>query len=69
MIGNLHGRSATHPPHDSDVVFGSMTSALRPMPSSISAAPIATCTTLLVATIVMARPLRLTSATPDDRKH
>ena len=32
-----------------------MTSALRPIPSS--AAPIATCTTLLVATIVMARPL------------
>jgi hypothetical protein len=56
MIGNLHGRSATHPPHDSDVVFGSMTSALRPIPSSISAAPVATCTTL-GATIVMGAAL------------
>ena len=44
---------------------GSITSALMPASSSILAAPSATRTMLLVATIVMSLPARLTSATPN----
>src|SRR5256884_26763 len=47
------------------VVRGSITSALTPIFSSNSAAPSATCTMLLVATIVMSSPSRFTSATPN----
>src|SRR5256884_2983402 len=46
------------------VVRGSTTSALIPAFPSISAAPSATCTMLLVATIVISSPSRFTSATP-----
>ena len=47
------------------VVRGSMTSALMPISSSIAAAPSATPTMLLVATMVRSVPARLTSATPN----
>ena len=46
------------------VVRGSTTSVLMPSGDSISAARSATCTMLLVATIVTSRPSRFTSATP-----
>ena len=43
---------------------GSITSALIPTSSSILAAPSATATMLLVATMVMSLPARFTSASP-----
>ena len=46
------------------VVRGSITSALMPIFSSMVAAPRATCTMLLVATMVTSVPARLMSATP-----
>src|SRR5881409_2653994 len=46
------------------VVRGSITSALRPTSSSSLAAPRATATMLLVATMVTSVPARFTSATP-----
>jgi hypothetical protein len=47
------------------VVRGSMTSALIPISWSMVAAPRATGTMLLVATMVTSRPSRLISATPN----